>query len=386
VGRVWPAAWVAWPAYPWQAAPMARSVLAVLSVILGATIVIATLLSAVKTVILPRAVGSLVTRILFLSVFKVFWSVAKGRRFAWRDRIMAYYSPVALVLMPGVWVALVIAGFTFVYWGTGVHPLREAYLTSGSSMLTLGVVFHRPLPHATLSMAEATLGLGLVALMISYLPSIYAAFGRREVLVGKLETRAGTPPSPVELLSRYSRIGFLADIDEELFARWEDWFMDVEESHTSLPALVFFRSPQPERSWVTAAGCVLDTAAIVASTLDRPRSPRAEVMLRTGFFALRRVADYFAIDHDPNPKPDDPITVTRREFDLMCVELEAAGVALKRDRDRAWESFAGWRVNYDRALVALAAMVDAPPARWSSDRIMPEQKVRLLRGWRRERE
>ena len=47
--------------------------------------------------------------------------------------------------------------------------------------------------------------------------------------------------------------------------------MDVEESHTSLPALVYFRSPQPERSWITAAGCVLDTAALVDSTLDRPR-------------------------------------------------------------------------------------------------------------------
>jgi hypothetical protein len=361
-------------------------VLSVVAVVVGAAIVVATLLSAVKTVILPRAVGSLVTRALFLAVFKLFSLVSKRRSFAWRDRIMAYYSPVTLVLMPGVWVALVISGFTFVYWGTGVHPLREAYLTSGSSMLTLGVVFHRSIPHATLTLVQATLGLGLVALMISYLPSIYGAFSRREVLVGKLETRAGTPPSPVELLTRYSRIGFLADIDEELFSRWEDWFMEVEESHTSLPALVFFRSPQPGRSWVTAAGCVLDTAAIVASTLDRPRSPRAEVMLRTGFFALRRIADYFAIDHDPNPKPDDPITVTRRDFDLMCVELEAAGVPLKANRDRAWEAFAGWRVNYDKVLVSLAAMIDAPPARWSTDRIVAEQKVRLLRGWRRERE
>lgn len=360
-------------------------VLNVLAVVFGATIVVATLLSAVKTVILPRAVGSLVTRVQFMIVFKVFAIVAKGRSFAWRDRILAYYSPIALVLMPGVWVALIIVGFTLVYWGTGVHPLREAYLTSGSSMLTLGVVFHRSIPHATLSMAEATLGLGVVALMISYLPSIYAAFGRREVLVGKLETRAGVPPSPIELLTRYSRIGFLDDIDEELFARWEDWFMDVEESHTSLPALVFFRSPQPARNWVTAAGCVLDTAAIVASTLDRPRSPRAEVMMRTGFFALRRVADSFAIDHDPHPAPDDPITVTRDEFDEMCVALEVAGVALKADRDAAWLAFAGWRVNYDRVLVSLAGLVDAPPARWSSDRSTPTRSLRVVRGWRRER-
>jgi len=60
--------------------------------------------------------------------------------------------------------------------------------------------------------------------------------------------------------------------------------------------------------------------------------------------------------------------VTRREFDLLCVELEAAGVPLKADRDRAWQDFAGWRVNYDVVLLALGAMVVAPAARWSTDR------------------
>ena len=42
---------------------------------------------------------------------------------------------------------------------------------------------------------EAVIGLGLVSLMISYLPTIYGAFSRREALVGMLEVRAGLPPS-----------------------------------------------------------------------------------------------------------------------------------------------------------------------------------------------
>ena len=92
-------------------------------------------------------------------------------------------------------------------------------------------------------------------------------------------------------------------------------------------------------------------------------------MLRTGFLALRRIADYFGIAYDPDPRPDDPITVSRREFDLLCVELEAAAVPLKPDRDQAWRDFAGWRVNYDEVLVALCALTMAPPAKWSSDRL-----------------
>ena len=53
----------------------------------------------------------------------------------------------------------------------------------------------------------------------------------------------------------------------------------------------------------------------------------------------------------------------------MCAELTAAGVPLKADRDQAWRDFQGWRVNYDTVLLALCALVVAPPAKWSSDRM-----------------
>ena len=345
------------------------TVVHVLAFLGGLSLALATLLSAVRTVVLPRAVGSVITRTLFGLTRRLFNLMARpSRSYEARDRVRAYYAPLTLVLLPGVWIALIIVAFTAMLWGTGVHPLRQAFLVSGSSVLTLGVAFDHKLPHASLTFIEATLGLGLVALLISYLPSMYGSFNRRETLVGGLEVRAGTPPSPAEMLTRYSRIGWLDDIDRELFPRWEDWFLDIEESHTSLPPLVFFRSPHPNRSWITAAGCVLDSAAIVATTIDRPRSAPSEVMIRTGFLCLRRIADLFDVPYPSDPKPDDPISVSRREFDLLCVELRAAGVDLKPDLDQAWRAFAGWRVNYDAVLIGLAGLLDAPEARWSSDR------------------
>ena len=54
------------------------------------------------------------------------------------------------------------------------------------------------------------------------------------------------PPSASIWLARYHIIGLLPQIETEL-AQWEAWFADIEESHTSNPALVFFRSPQPGR-------------------------------------------------------------------------------------------------------------------------------------------
>jgi len=83
---------------------------------------------------------------------------------------------------------------------------------------------------------------------------------------------------------------------------------------------------------------------------------------------LREVAGFFGFDYDDDPAPDDPISIARDEFDELCAALEAVGVPLKADRDQAWRDFSGWRVNYDRVLLTLAAFVMAPYAPWVSDR------------------
>ena len=318
----------------------------------------------------PRAVIPSLTRFHFVGLRKVFnLFVRPQSTFERRDAALSLYAPIALVTLPALWVALVLVGFTAIFWGTGVQPLTEAFATSGSSLFTLGFIRPRSTYRIVLEFVEAGIGLGLISLMISYLPSIYSAFSRREALVGMLEVRAGLPPSPVELLTRYTRIGWLERIDEDIFERWESWFVEIEESHTSQPALVFFRSPHPERSWITAAGCVLDTAAIVASTLDRPHNASCDVMIRSGFLALRRISDSFQVSYNQDPSPEDSITVTRHEFDLLCAELQALDVPLKENLDQAWRDFSGWRVNYDEVLVRLCALTTAPPAKWSSDRI-----------------
>jgi hypothetical protein len=347
----------------------------------GVTLVLWALLSAMKTIVLPRAAASIVVTTLFINLRRVFDVICSPKRsFAFRDRVMAYYAPTGLLLLPVIWVTMVLVGYTGIFWGTGIKPLSEALAISGSSLFTLG--FDRPgdIGHVVVSFTEALLGLGIVALVISYLPSIYGAFSRRETMVATLEARAGQPPSPAAFLVRYTRIGRLERLDEELFEQWEKWFAEIEESHTSQPAVNFLRSPQPGRSWITAAGCVLDTASISNSLVATPHEPRVDLLIRSGYLCLRRIADYFGIAYDPDPRPDDPISVSRRDFDLLCVELEAAGVPLKADRDQAWRDFAGWRVNYDTVLVALCSLMMAPPGIWSSDRVGATRvKVRARR-------
>lgn len=340
-----------------------------------------TLNAAIKTVVLPRGEPVLVTAAVFNLVGTLFLPFTRSAgTYESRDRALALYAPIALLVLPAVWIALVMAGYTAIFWAIGVRPAVEAFRVSGSSLLTLGFAgVTQPLMVVT-AFSEATIGLGLVALLIAYLPSMYGAFSRREMMVSLLEVRAGTPPSAVEMIARAHRLRSLASLSQE-WERWELWFAELEETHTSLAALVFFRSPQAGRSWVTASGAVLDAAALMASSVDVPRDPSAELCIRAGYLALRQIATFFKIEYDPDPEPDDPICITRSEYEAACERLANEGVPLKPDSDQRWRDFVGWRVNYDRVLLALAALTMAPYAPWSSDR--SHRKAGESQSWRR---
>jgi hypothetical protein len=359
-------------------------VVRVLVFALGLSVVVATFGSAVRTVVIPRGIPARIARTVFFGMRGLFRVRARpGLSYEIRDRVMALYAPVSLLVLLVTWITLVLLGYVLMYWGLGTHTLREAFTLSGSAVLTLGFASPPDLPSTVLAFTEGAVGLILLALLITYLPSIYGVFSRRENLVAAMEVRAGSPPSGVEILQRAWRVDRLDEL-HELWERAEDWFLELQETHTSFPAVVFFRSPEPDHSWVIAAGAILDSASLLLSAVDRPRDPSAAYCIRAGYLALRRIAAFFRIPFDPNPRPDDPISVDHEEFEDACEALRMQGLPLVDDLDQAWRDFNGWRVNYDRVLVALAGLTMSPPAPWSSDRSIRDWRPRAsLRALRR---
>lgn len=350
-------------------------ILHILAFLLGLALVIRTLFSALSTFVLPRSARSRLNRIVFGLLRRVFEIPLHFMpTYARRDALMAYYAPIGLMLLVPTWYILIAIGYAAMYWALGINDWLFSLRLSGSSLLTLGTASSDQFFVNLLVFSEATLGLVLVALLIAYLPTMYSAFSRREQAVNLLEVRAGNPPTAVEMILRFNRIHGIERLND-YWSVWEAWFADVEESHTVLPALVFFRSPHPQNSWVVAAGAVLDAAALSLSAVDIPRSTSAQLSIRAGFLALRRIADYFDISYPADPRfPQNPISVTRDEFNTALDRLAENGVPLKPDRDQAWVDFAGWRVNYDFVLLALCSLTMAPPAPWSSDRV-PKSKL-----------
>jgi hypothetical protein len=354
-----------------------------LSALVGAALVVGVIRSAMRTVVVPRGEPTRIARYTLLSLRAFYDTSARlQRNVERRDRSLARFGPSSLLALALVWALSTATGFVFLFWSLDHLDLVDAIYLSGSSLTTLGVRPPSGAAETILSFAEALLGLGLIALLISYLPTIYTLFARREAQVVKLDVRAGSPPTALEMLVRFHRIGWLDEMSDT-WDQWENWFTELEESHTSHPVLVFFRSQRPGSSWITSAGAALDTMAVVEAAIDVPVRPQTAVTIRSGFLALRAIAHFYGVPQTLRPAANAPISIYRGEFLLLYENLEAAGLPMKPDREAAWRAFAGWRVNYDEALLALCALCAAPATPWSSDRAERFRRPTLRhRRWR----
>jgi len=180
--------------------------LRVLLVVGSMLMVVVTGLSALRTFVLPRAANTFLSRLVFVTIRSGFDKVVRRvDRYERQDAVMALFAPVGLLALPVVWLLLVFSSYGLAFWAIDpVAGWQRAADESGSSLFTLGFRPPADFPARVLGFTEAALGLTLIALLITYLPSIYAAFSRREAAVQKLAVRAGSSASTASAGSRSS--------------------------------------------------------------------------------------------------------------------------------------------------------------------------------------
>jgi hypothetical protein len=219
----------------------------------------------------------------------------------------------------------------------------------------------------------------VVALQIGYLPTLYAAFNRRETEVTLLVSRAGSPPWGPEVLAR-TRFGFPegeTGVDmADFYADWERWAADLAESHTNYPILTRFRSPHELSSWLVALVAVLDSAALWLA-LSPSTAPviQARLCLRMGFTALRSIASSVGLPVEEDPDPDGGLALSYEDYLEGVQRIASTTFHLDRSPEAAWPDFRGWRVNYEAVAYALAERLDAVPGPWTGPRRTGDTQV-----------
>jgi hypothetical protein len=346
-----------------------------LAAVVGVLLIVAAGWSVIGTVVVPRRIRSWLVRGVARAVHVAFHAAAdRFDSYEPRDRILAAQAPVQLILQMVAWLAVFELGFALVLWpSSGAAGLVGAFQLAGSSLCTLGYLApHAGAPTVVVDIASLV-GLSTVALQIGYLPTLYAAFNRREALVTMLDSRAGLPSWGPELLARthYGLGSGVSAVTElpDLFVDWERWSADVSESHATYLALIHFRSPRPLSSWLTAQLAVLDAAALYLALMPNAGGAvSARLCLRGGFTCLGTIARARGVDIPEEADPEVGISLTYEEFVDAIDRLAVVDFPIERTAEEAWPDFVGWRTNYEAAAYALAWIIDAPPALWSGPR------------------
>jgi hypothetical protein len=356
-----------------------------LAAAVGAVLVLTAVASVIGTLIVPRPVANWLTRWVDQTVNRGFWLATRPiADYERRDRMLAGQAAAVLLSQLAAWLLLSFFGYSLLLWPFVHGGVTSAFTEAGSSLFTLG--FAKPtgsVPVAIVFIAAAT-GLGIVTLQIAYLPTLYAAFNRRETEVALLNARAGVPSWGPELLARthYALGTGVSTIDTlpDLYKQWERWAADVTESHTTYLPLVRFRSPRALSSWVTALLAVLDSAALLLALSPQaaPVIP-ARLCLRSGFLCFTRIAQAMGIEVPDEPDPASGITLSYQQFLDAIARMREVNFPIERDPAEAWPDFVGWRVNYEQAAYAVAAEVRAVPALWSGPRHRPIAAIPPIR-------
>jgi len=330
--------------------------------LVGIVLVFVVLRDAFETIVLPRRVSGR------LRVSKVFYRVtwkpvaAIGRRMPVGDRRESYlstYGPISLLVLIGLWGVILISGFAFLLWAAGfdfASPLTALYV-SGWNFTTLGIGDYAPKTDGArlVTVAEAGMGFGFLAVVISYLPVLYQGFSRRETTISMLDEWAGSPPSAGDLLRRAKATG---EVDEliPLMATWEHWTAELLESHLSYQVLCYFRSQHENQSWVAALTAILDFSALWQASKATGHTWQARRVYAMGRHALGDLSQVLRAD----PKFDVPDRLSEPEYAAIVEVFAAAGIPVDAEfRDRLKKL----RKGYEPYAAALAdeLLMELPP-------------------------
>src|SRR5947209_16740813 len=296
----------------------------------GLAIILATFYDLFRSIVLPRAT---VTRLrLVRLLFFAFWAMWRGlsRRIqnpARKEAWLATFGPSAVLAMFATWALAFMLGYALILDGLSsqIHPVLdnfgESLYFSATTIVPLSYGDFVPtgLGARLAIIFESATGVGIAALVITLLFSLYASFQAREEMVVQLDALAGAPPSGTQLLETVFERGLREEL-VKTFDDWRRWSAAVLESHLAYPILLYFRSSHDNEAWLNSFGAVMDAATLVMSSVDEDEEGPARLMFTVGNHLVEDLSWYFRY----GASSADPL-VDREEFNEAVVRLKAAG-------------------------------------------------------------
>ncbi|HKP46462.1 MAG TPA: potassium channel family protein [Pyrinomonadaceae bacterium] len=342
------------------------------AIVAGIVLIAGILWDAFETMILPRRVTRRfrLTSAYYNTAWTPWSALARAMHNAKRrEKFLGLFGPLSLLGLLVLWALALILGYAILYWGIGEQlngfhrtTFAEYFYLSGATFFTLGYGDVVPTLRSgrLLSVAEAANGLGLLAIVIGYLPVLYQSFSRREVNISLLDARAGSPSSATEMLRRHGESGNLSELGA-LLREWERWSAELLESHLSYPVLCYFRSQHDNQSWLASLTTVLDTCSLVMVGVEGLPAWQARLTFAMARHAVVDIAQIFSTS------PAAPQACVTRLYhgDLERLKeiLESNGAPLKEDEETELR-LTELRLMYEPYVIALSERLLMPLPPW----------------------
>ncbi len=299
---------------------------------------LAVLLDSFETIVLPRTVRRPIrlTAWFFQIARRVFRIVARMCKGKLKQNLQSGFAPLAMILLIGFWAVLMIFGFALMESGINVpmHMAQDVTFWdrlyfSGVTFFTIGFGDITPSDGVgrILAVIEGGMGLGFLALVISYVPVFYNAFSRREVTMLLLDSKAGSNPTAFELIKRHAEAGCMPQLIL-LLKDWEVFSAQLLESYLSYPILSFYRSQHDDQSWLCALSSVMDACALIEMGFegDPPWQKDLQFQAKATFAMARHVVVDLSYVISAEPITGiDRLPIERLQ--LMCRELARWGAS-----------------------------------------------------------
>jgi hypothetical protein len=220
-------------------------------------------------------------------------AVSRRLSTATADTVLGFFGPLALISQLLIWTIGLIIGFALLEYAAVGGSFGHGLLFSSGLFLNAEAVSGSTIVHV-IALVEAAVAIGVLFIVIGYLPAVYGSFSRREIAVSQLATRAGSPPAAGAILLRVADRERWLGLEREL-REWEAWVAELMETHLSYPILGWYRSQHVNQNWLAALTAITDVAAFVTAVESDGEVEAAELTYAIGQHALADLAHQYRV-------------------------------------------------------------------------------------------
>lgn len=299
-----------------------------------------------------------------------------------RHQLLNHVGPLLLPLTVATLVALLIVGYSLLYWPHLPAEFNveekaqssrgiEALYFSGITFTTLGYgdIAPRSTPMRLLALSEALTGFGFISLAVTYLVSLTAALERKRTVALSFYHQARQGADVGGLLVHHFVGGRFVGL-ESIFASAARDLQGLLESHIEHPLIHYFHPPHVHKSLPRMLFLVLEACAVTRACLDGQayeelcRHPELRTLEETSRHVLSELATAVGVGQGAAMAEDEPgregvPTVEeplrwRQRYEGTLRRLLEAGVRPPADTKAGWREYHRRRHGWELELAGFA--------------------------------